>query len=147
MYSKKKNELNINLKCDHTSIKMKAIDQYNINNSAEVLSRSFIFDPLFQYFFPDDDTREKLAFYTFRFIVSHAFKKGFVFGTSSAIEGVAVWLPSISINRNFIDQLRFGAISIYLNQGKDIVNRQITGFTGHDGRIVLNPHVTVLTPV
>lgn len=104
---------------------MKTINQNNISNAAEILSQSFFYDPLFQYFFPDEATRQRLAFYTFRFIVSHACKKGFAFQTSSASEGVAVWLPSAQINRNLIDQLRFGAMGMFLKQDKCSINRQI----------------------
>lgn len=127
---------------------MKTIYHNDINNLAIVLSRSFFIDPLFQYFFPDEDTRQRLAFYTFRFIISHACKKGFVFETSSALEGVAVWLPSERINRNLIDQLKFGAISMLFKQGRDTINRQIKA-SEHmkylHSKLITDPHFYLST--
>ncbi len=109
----------------YSTLGVKAIDQVNIDDAAEVLSRSFFLDPMFQFFFPDESTRQRLAYYTFRFIISHACRKGVVLETSPTLEGVAVWLPSLKLNRNMIDQLRFGAMRMYLKQGRSIINRQI----------------------
>ncbi len=105
---------------------MKTINKRDINATAELLSRCFYLDPLFQYFFPDDNTRQGRSYYTFRFILSHALKKGFAFATSPALEGAAIWLPSASIHRSLIDQIRFGALAMYIKQPSDSINRQIS---------------------
>lgn len=104
---------------------MKEINSHNTNKIAELFSRSFYLDPLFKHFFPDDNTRGRLSFFTFRFIVAHAFKNGSIESVSSSLEGAAVWLPSSSINRGLIDQIRFGAINMYMKQGGDTINRQV----------------------
>ena len=109
-----------------SALSMTVIDPHQINDAAHVLSRAFYHDPLFQYLFPEDSTRKNLSFYTFKFIISHAYKKGFILSTSPSLEGIAVWLPSSSIHRNLIDQIRFGALTIYLKQGKEIINRQVS---------------------
>lgn len=127
---------------------MKTINRHNINETAEVFSRSFHLDPLFQYFFPDEGTRQKLSFYTFRFIISHARKKGFVFTTSPSVEGAAVWLPSTSIERNLIDQVRFGAMTMVIKQGRDIINRQVCAsehMKALHGTILSVPHFYLST--
>ncbi len=97
----------------------------NLDNAADVLSRAFYKDPLFNYFFPEENTRRQLSFYTFRFIVSHTLARGFVVATSEAFEGAAIWLPSERIQRGLIDQIRFGALTTLIRQGKKRIDRQM----------------------
>lgn len=94
------------------------------NKLALMLANAFFADPLFKYFFPSDLERVQLSFYTFRFIASHAAKNGFIHKTSSHLEGAAIWLPSHHLNRNLIDQLRFGALDMLLKQGREAIQRQ-----------------------
>ncbi len=102
------------------------INKNHISPVAALLSRAFRKDPLFNYFFPDHNTRSVLSFYTFSFIAAHAHKKGMVVATSGSFEGAAIWLPSEKIERGIIDQVKFGALKMYLKQGKPTIDRQIS---------------------
>lgn len=120
----------------------------DIDSLADVLAMAFVHDPLFQYFFPDEKTRHRLSLYTFRFIVAHASKKGVVCETSSALEGASVWLPSESINRSLIDQLRFGAVNMLIKQGRDTINRQIEAsdhMKAIHSKLLTEPHLYLST--
>ncbi len=117
--------------CIDKSVKITCIDymiritKNMLDDSAKVLSGAFGDDPLFKFFFPGDSTRCNLAFFTFRFIAAHACSKGFVFAASPSFEGVSIWLHSQVLERGIIDQLRFGALKMYSNQGKEIIKRQV----------------------
>lgn len=105
-------------------MKQKQCARQLVKRMADVLAESFLTDPLFQYFFPDDNTRRRLSFYTFKFIISHALKKGYVIETTPALEGIAIWLPSNCIHRDLLDQMRFGALDMLFRQGTAAIHRQ-----------------------
>ena len=103
---------------------MSIIDNNQIQQYADILAQAFMADPLFQYFFPEEQTRRQLSFYTFRFILRHAKAKGFIIETVLPSQGVAIWLPSSKINRHLLDQLRFGALEMLRRQGTAAIARQ-----------------------
>lgn len=105
---------------------MITISKKDLATVARVLSRAFCNDPLFTYFFPEQGTRTELSFYTFMFIAAHALANGFIVGTSPDIEGAAIWLPSEKLERGLIDQIRFGALTTLIRQGKKTIDRQMS---------------------
>ncbi len=100
-------------------------DKRLIDNAARVLATAFNKDPLFSFFFPDDTGRTEHAYYTFRFIASHAYKNGYVYSSPSASEGISIWLPSSKIERGLADQLRFGVLRMLLKHDMRAIKRQI----------------------
>lgn len=100
-------------------------EKSDVDRIAALYAKGFYNDPLFVYFFPDEKTRERLSFYTFKFVVTHAFHYGFITQTSPNLEGAATWLPSEKLNRGLIEQIRFGALAMVYQQGPSAIKRQM----------------------
>ena len=47
-----------------------------------------------QYYFPDEDERERIAPYFFSTVVFYGIRYGEVYAVSQDLEGVAIWIPS-----------------------------------------------------
>ncbi len=95
------------------------------NIISEVYSRAFHNDPLFTYFFPNEETRKNKSRYTFRFSVSYAIKNGTVTASSENFEGVGVWLHSDKIDFPILSVIRHGGLMLLLKQGISSVLRQL----------------------
>lgn len=93
---------------------------------AAMFSRAFLSDPLFVHLFPDDNTRRKSSYYTFRFIVRYAIAKGYVYATSEELEGAASWLLSEMIDLSLWDQLKYGGLAMLSNQSSNSIKRQMS---------------------
>ena len=63
-----------------------------IDEAAEMLSRAFKNDSELIHYFPDEADRDKLL-PVYHLVLSYGIKYGEVYTTSTALEGVAVWLP------------------------------------------------------
>lgn len=66
----------------------------HIKAASLVLTRSFKNDPLWLYLIPDTPKRMKVLPALFAMRIRTGIKYGEVYGTSSDLEGVAMWLPS-----------------------------------------------------
>jgi len=89
--------------------------------AVNTLSNAFRDYPLFQYYFPDNLIRDKIAKYFLSFAVYTGIKYGEVYATSKNLEGVAVWFPSKNYPLTFWKLVRTVPIS------------QILGFGQHGG--------------
>ncbi len=69
------------------------LDETHIESAAEQLSRAFRNYAVFVYVFPDDGERKDKLPQLFRSMVHKGLLLGEVYGSSPAMEGVAVWLP------------------------------------------------------
>ena len=118
----------------------------DINAVARVLSRAFFHEPLFGYFFPDDQHRLALSQHTFLFLIRHANHRGEICTTPGNIDGAAVWLPSRALHRSVLDMVRFGALPM-LRQGPAAVKRQLDAGDAmqkvHDA-LMQKPHAYLL---
>ena len=125
---------------------MNVNDRHRIDDIARVLGRAFYQDPLFTYFFPDDQRRQALSHHTFRFLALHAHHRGEICTTPGSVDGAAVWLPSQALHRSVLDMVRFGALPM-LRQGPAAVKRQLDAGDAmqkvHDA-LMQKPHAYLL---
>ena len=70
------------------------LNRSQCRQAAEVLVRAFWDRPPLQYYFPDEEDRERIAPYFFSVPVFNGIRYGEVLATSPGLEGIAVWLPS-----------------------------------------------------
>ena len=72
------------------------INKNDIHTAAQVLGRSFIDYPIFAYILPNRALREKKIAFLFIFLIKLGMLNGEVLAPSSNIEGVAIWINSLS---------------------------------------------------
>jgi len=72
---------------------LQRLDEGGIDPAAEALAAAFIDYPVFVYVYPDGAERKEKLPHFFKSMVDKGLKQGEVYATSSAMEGVAVWLP------------------------------------------------------
>ena len=125
---------------------MNVNDRHRIDATARVLSQAFYQDPLFCYFFPDDQRRLALSRHTFHFLACHAHHRGEICTTPGTVDGAAVWLPSRALHRSVLEMVRFGALPM-LRQGPAAVKRQLDAGDAmqkvHDA-LMQKPHAYLL---
>ena len=71
-----------------------SVSRAGAKQAAQTLARAFYNYPLLKYYYPDDDKREKMAYF---FVASGLYSgiyRGKVYTTSANMEGVAVWILS-----------------------------------------------------
>lgn len=110
---------------------------------ASAMSRAFYDDPLFIHFFPNAAKREQHAYYTFRYMLTHAHNCGDVVATEGGTDGAAVWLPSRAMEYSSLDLIRFGAIRGVLHQGIPALFRQLRALNimlAMHRSIIIEPH-------
>ncbi len=95
------------------------LNKRHIKPAAEVLGRAFQNYPLFEYSFPDELEREKIAIHFFQFILSYGIRYGEIYTTSPNLEGVAVWLTSDNYPMTFWRLIRSVPLSIILGLGRE----------------------------
>lgn len=98
-----------------------------------MLGRSFQDDPLWRYFIPDPERRRRLLRGLLAIRVRQGLADGEVYATSSAFEGVAVWLPSAKSDITFGQLIRYGAVSIPVRLGVISLRRIIAAGTFMSG--------------
>jgi len=82
--------------------------------AAQTLARAFYTYPLLKYYYPDDDRREKIAYF---FVASGLYSgiyRGEVYTTSVNMEGVAVWILSDYYAMTFSRMIRSVPLPIIL---------------------------------
>jgi len=70
------------------------LNKSHITPAVKVLTKAFQNYPLFNYYYPDSLTKEKIAHYFLSFAVYSGMRYGEIYATSYNFEGVAVWIPS-----------------------------------------------------
>ena len=68
------------------------VTKANYKPAAATLAKAFLDYPVSVYFIPDDEKRRKQQARSYRLIVRGAIASGEVYGTSSRMEGVAIWM-------------------------------------------------------
>ncbi|MFC2069212.1 GNAT family N-acetyltransferase, partial [Chloroflexota bacterium] len=97
----------------------------HVKGSAEMLSMAFYNDPLFIYFFPDPSERVKKSIGFFRLLTRYGILYGEPEATSSALEGIAIWLPYSKADMSSWGMLRSGAIPMVFRAGMTAVGRML----------------------
>jgi GNAT superfamily N-acetyltransferase len=90
------------------------IKKTHINQATRVLARAFQDDPLFTYFFPSPQKRERKLPITFRMMVLHGTIYGEVYASSPRMEGIAIWIPSEKMFMTSLPLLRSGGLHTML---------------------------------
>src|SRR4030042_4057476 len=88
-----------------------------VERASEVLARAFRADPERLRFVPDPTKRQKLLRSLFRVSLRHSIEHGEVYAVSPAIEGVAVWLPSVAPEISLAALLRGGGVGLLFRGG------------------------------
>ncbi len=65
-----------------------------LNKAAEIISRAFHDDPLYEYIIPDEFERKKYFPYLFKAYIWYCLHFGKVYASSPNLEGIALWVPS-----------------------------------------------------
>ena len=94
------------------------INKNNVEPCIGVLVDAFRKYPLFQYYFPNESTREKISYYVLSLMVYSGIRYGEVCATSSNLEGIAIWIPSNNYPVTFWKMLRSVPISKILGFGR-----------------------------
>jgi len=72
------------------------LNRAHIKLATEVLVKAFWDKQPLKYYFPDELEREKIAPYFLSLAVFNGIRYGEAYATSSNMEGIAVWIPSIN---------------------------------------------------
>lgn len=70
------------------------LNKSNIKPAVSALTRAFQNYPLFNYYYPDELTKKKIAHYFLSLAVFSGIRYGEIYATSHNLEGVAIWIPS-----------------------------------------------------
>lgn len=99
-----------------------SLTKADIPRAVACLKDAFRDDPLWTEVFRDDPDREDslTSFYTIPLL--YGMKFGKAYATSSAVEGVAVWLPQKYANLNMWGMLRSGALKYGAKMGKETIH-------------------------
>lgn len=96
--------------------------------AAEMLSRAFERDPMYDYFIQDDALKSEMLYYLFQLRVRYGLRYGEVYSTSSGIDDIAIWLPYENTEMTPWRLLRSGGLTVSFKLGKSIMGR-ITAFS------------------
>jgi len=94
------------------------INKSNAELCIRVLVKAFRKYPLFQYYFPNELTREKISYYVLSLMVYSGIRFGEVSATSSNLEGIAIWIPSNNYPLTFWKILRSVPLSKIFGLGR-----------------------------
>ncbi len=97
----------------------------DIKKAVEVLTKAFDRDPLTQFMFPNDETRQNRSSHYFKFIISYGLKFGEVYAPSPKIEGLAIWYLSDKYEMTMMKQLRAGGMRLFMKLKKETIRRML----------------------
>ncbi|MFC2017775.1 GNAT family N-acetyltransferase [Chloroflexota bacterium] len=97
------------------------LNKSQVVRAVEVLTRAFWNHPPLNYYFPDENEREKIAYYFFSVSILHCIRYGEVYAPSRDFQGIALWLSSDKYPISLWRMLRSVPLS------------QIIGFGRHGG--------------
>jgi len=89
----------------------------------DVLTRAFWDDPLNAHFFPNETQRQRLLPLFFEYRLKQGRQYGEVFTTSDEVEGIAIWIPSKTIDSNLWREFRSGGFKLLRIFGRSLINR------------------------
>jgi ribosomal protein S18 acetylase RimI-like enzyme len=99
------------------------LSKQQIGQACAMLTRAFSDDPKLIHLIPDIPAKLELSRYLFEFELQYGMNYGDVYTTSSAVEGVAVWLPSTKSEITFWRAFRSGGMVLQKQLGKKIMDR------------------------
>ena len=118
----------------------------DIKSAAKVFSRAFFEDPLANFLFPEEKTRQQSLMDYFEFRIRYGILYGEVYSTKN-LEGVAVWIAPKNVKMTQWKMLRAGGMKLYSKLGKEIINRmglieQYTSELHHKSAPIEHWHLT-----
>ena len=102
------------------------LEKDDIEEAAEVFSRSFANDPLLKWFFPEESSRKELSSSYFRFRIKFGVLFGEVYATSQNLEGLAVWYPSNKMDMTYWRMIKSGGMKLFKELGIGTVRRMMS---------------------
>jgi ribosomal protein S18 acetylase RimI-like enzyme len=88
------------------------LQESQIGQAGEALSKAFFDDPDFKQLVPDDSRRVKTLTDFFRVMLCYGVRYGEVYAASGEMESVAIWLPSEYVEMSIWALLRCGGLSL-----------------------------------
>ena len=99
------------------------VKRKDIGKARDVLLKAFESDPLVNYMFPSDESKQKELPHYYNFMISYGLKFGEIYATSPKIEGIAVWYLSDKYKMTFLKQMRAGSLKLMIKLSKETTNR------------------------
>ncbi|MHA1135076.1 MAG: GNAT family N-acetyltransferase [Candidatus Thorarchaeota archaeon] len=99
------------------------VSKSSFQKSIDVLTRAFWDDPLNAYFFPDETQRQRFLPLFFEYRLKQGRQYGEVFTTSEEVEGIAIWMPSKTIDSTLWREFRSGGFKLLRIFGRSLINR------------------------
>ncbi len=99
------------------------LSKSSFQKSIDVLTRAFWDDPLNAHFFPDETQRQRLVPLFFEYRLKQGRRYGEVFTTSEEVEGIAIWIPSNTIDSTLWREFRSGGFKLLRIFGLSLINR------------------------
>ena len=94
------------------------LNKSHIKPAVKVLTGAFQNYPLFNYYYPDELTKKRIAHYFLSFAVFSGIRYGEIYATSHNFEGVAVWIPSDKYPVTFWRLLRSVPLPVIFGLGR-----------------------------
>jgi len=94
------------------------LNKTHIKAAIKVLTRAFQDYPLFNYYYPDKITKEKIAYYFSSVAIFRGMSYGELYATSHNLEGVSIWMPSDEYQMNFWRLLRSVPLHVLFGFGR-----------------------------
>lgn len=106
--------------------KLYRLKRNQVEQAGKILSVAFQNDPVFNAIFEGATDQQRVAFYTTN--VQYALKYGQVWAPSTALEGVAAWVPGKFASMNLLRLILSGAFFTGVKMGTDVSQRMATVF-------------------
>lgn len=90
---------------------------------AEMLARAFHDDPAFTYIIPDASERKNKLPYLFQLSLGFGVLYGEAYATSPNLEGIAVWLPSETVDMSFWETMPSDESALMAKIGGEIIGK------------------------
>ena len=99
------------------------LNKSHIERAVKVLTKAFQDYPIFNYYYPNELTKERIAHYFLSFAIYSGMRYGEIYATSHNLEGVAVWILSDKYPMTLWRLLRSVPLSILFGFGRNRGNR------------------------
>jgi hypothetical protein len=99
------------------------LQNYDINQAAEILTKSFINYPIFKYIIPGSDVRRSKLPYIFSFLLKNGQQIGELLAPSKQLEGISIWINNPTQNSTILNPIRAGFIELIIKLNISELNR------------------------
>ena len=102
------------------------VKKKDVKKVAAMFSKAFKHDPLAEYMFSDEETRESNLQHYFTFRITYGVLFGEVYATSDNMEGAAVWISPKNTHMTNWKMFRAGGMKLFNKLGKEIISKMMT---------------------